>query len=120
MDSLDLAIWELGTENRELFLDSQFLDFIVVVLAIEDGPFLGTFDDGAALAFDFLAGSLIDARFLHEQIFENFSDFETDGIAVFDEVDVIHLSHRVGDGVGEFIDFVAAQAHGSVFLGERG
>ena len=50
-------------------------------------PLLGPFDDRAPLALDLLARRLVDARFLHEQLFENFADLEPDRIAVFDEVD---------------------------------
>jgi hypothetical protein len=95
--------------NRSLH--SQLLHFIVVILTIEDRPFLRAFDDGAPLAFDFLPRSLIDARLLHEQRFDNLADFEADGIAVFDELDVIQLSDSIGDYVSEFVDFVAAQSH---------
>jgi hypothetical protein len=95
-----------------LRLNSQLLHFIVVILAIEDRPFLGALNDGATLAFDFLASGLIDASLLHEKLFENLADFETDGVAVLDELDLIQVSDGVGDDVGEFVDFVAAQSHG--------
>jgi hypothetical protein len=96
----------------DLELNSEFFDFLVVVLAIEDRPFLGAFDDGAALALDFLTSGLVDAGFLHEKLFENLADFEADGVAVLDELDLIQIGYRVGDHMGEFVDFVAAQAHG--------
>ena len=89
-------------------LNAELFDFFVVVLAVEDGPLLGAFDDGPALAFDFLPGGLIDAGFLGEEPFENLADFESDGVAVFDELDFVQLRDGVGDGVSEFVDFVAA------------
>jgi len=49
---LGTGYWQLGTS-----LDAQLFDFLVVVLAVEDGPLLGAFDDGPALAFDFLAAA---------------------------------------------------------------
>jgi hypothetical protein len=94
------------------YLQTQLLYFFVVILAIEDRPFFGALDDGATLAFDFLAGGLVDAGFLHEELFENFADFETDSVAVLDELDFIQVSDGVGDNVSEFVDFVAAQSHG--------
>jgi hypothetical protein len=100
--------------NREL--KSQLLHFIVVIFAVEDGPFFGSLDDGAALALDLQARGLIDTSFLHEEVFENFADFEADGVAVFDEFDFVQLGDGVGDNVSEFVDFVAAQSHGVVIL----
>ena len=67
-------------------LHSQLLHFLVVVLAVEDVPLLAAFEDGALLAFDLLAGGLVDAGFLVQQVFENLADFQADGVAVFDEI----------------------------------
>src|SRR5208337_701136 len=106
-------------QAASLHLHSQLLYFLVVILAVEDRPLLRALDDGAALAFDFLAGGLVDAGFLHEELFENLADFEADGVAVLDEVDFIQFGHRVGDGMGEFVDFVAAQSHSAEFLKEQ-
>src|SRR5208337_3140123 len=106
-------------QAASLHLHSQLLYFLVVILAVEDRPFLRALDDGAALAFDFLAGGLVNAGFLHEKLFENLADFEADGVAVLDKIDFIQFGYSVGDGVGEFVDFVAAQSHGREILREQ-
>jgi hypothetical protein len=103
-------------QAASLRLDAKLLDFFVVILAVQDRPFLGALDDGAALAFDFLASGLVDASFLHEKLFENFADFEADSVAVLDELDLIQVGDGVGDDVSEFVDFVAAQSHGGGVL----
>src|SRR5215475_911437 len=101
-----LQIWKRkvsgswATDDQRLILDSQFLDFLVVVLAVEDVPLLAAFEDGALLAFDFLAGGLVDAGFLHEEFFENFTHFESNRVPVFDEVGFGRLGQRVGNDVG--------------------
>src|SRR4029077_2244761 len=64
------------------------------------------------LALDFLASGLVDAGLLREEIFENLADLEADGIAVLDELDLIQVGDGIGDDMGEFVDFVAAQSHG--------
>jgi hypothetical protein len=94
------------------YLQTQLLYFFVVILAIENRPLLGALDDGAALAFDFLASGLVDAGFLQEKLFENLADFEADSVAVLDELDLIQVGYGVGNNMGEFVDFVAAQSHG--------
>ena len=48
--------------------------------------------------------------FWHEQIFEDFAHLQTDGVAVFDEVRFRRFGQRVGDHVGQFVNFVAAQS----------
>src|SRR5882724_1092922 len=100
-------------------LETEFLDFFIVVLAVEDTPFFGTLNDGAALALDLHPRGLIDARFLHQQLFEDLANLQADGIAVFDELHVIHVGHRIGDHVGQLVDFIAAQSHGSGILREQ-
>src|SRR6267378_2065704 len=107
------------SETRQaasLRLESQLLYFFVVVLAIEDRPLLGALNDGAPLAFDFLPRGLVDTGFLHQKLLENLANFEADGVAVLNELDLIHVSNSVGDNMGEFVDFVAAQSHGGGVL----
>src|SRR5208283_4755516 len=87
-----------------------------LVLAIEDRPLLRAFDDGALLALDLLTGGLVDARFLHQQFFENLAHLEPDGIPVLDEIDRGHVGHGVGDDVGQLIHFVTAQSHNGGIL----
>ena len=53
---------------------------------------------------------LVDAGFLHEKIFEDFAHLQTDGVAVFDEVRFRRFGQSVGDHVGQFVNFVAAQS----------
>src|SRR5208282_348872 len=106
----------MKADGNRACLHAQLLDFVVVILAVENRPFLGALDNGAALAFDFLPGSLVDAGFLHQQLFKNFAHFQADGVAVLDEVDFIQLRNRVGNHVGEFVDFIAAQSHGGRVL----
>src|SRR5579864_5167806 len=90
---------------------AQFLHFLVVVFPIEDVPFLAAFENSALLALDFLAGGLIDSRFLVQEVFENFSHFQADGVAVFDEIDFVNSGERVGDHVRNLVGFVAADSH---------
>src|SRR5215475_2068799 len=104
----------LASDSRlatsDCLLDSQLLDFLVVVLAVEDVPLLAAFEDGALLAFDFLARGLVDAGFLQEEVFEDFAHFQADRVAIFDEVGFGRLGQRVGDDVGQLVHFVAAQS----------
>src|SRR5271163_1583663 len=91
--------------------DSQLFHFFVVILAVEDVPLLGAFEDSALLAFDLQAGGLIDSLLVVEEVFENLAGFLANGVGVFDEVDLIHLFEGVGDGPRQHIHFVAAQSH---------
>src|SRR5208282_4160167 len=100
------------------YLEAEFLDFLVVILAVENRPLFGALNNGAPLTFNFLASGLVDARFLHKECFENLADFEANGVAVFDELDLIQVSDGVGYDVGEFVDLVAAQSHGRTILRE--
>src|ERR1700730_12017809 len=91
--------------------DSQLLNFLVVILAVENVPLLGAFEDGALLAFDLQAGGLVDSRFVIQKFFENLASFLADGVGVFDELDLVHLFEGVGDGARQHVDFVAAESH---------
>ena len=93
-------------------LEAEFLDFVVVVLAVEDVPFLGTFGDDAALGGDLLAGSVVDLHFFEEELGEGFTGFLADGVAVFEEVDFVDFGEGVGNGVGELIELVVGDAGG--------
>src|ERR1700674_3315918 len=108
----EMVVRPEARQDASLQLQSQLLDFIIVILAIEDRPFLGALNDGATLAFDFLASGLIDASLLHEKLFENLSQIEAARVAVLDELDLIHVSDSVGDNMGELVDFVADQSLG--------
>src|ERR1035438_303841 len=103
--------WPLTTDNWQLPSDSQLLHFFVVVLAVEDVPFLRTFQDGAALAFDLLPGGSVNPGFLGHQQFQNAARFQADTIAVLEEVHVVHLGEGVGHSVRQLVDLFAAEPH---------
>ena len=91
-------------------LDAQFLDFLVVVLAVKDVPLLGTFEDGALLAVDFLAGGRVDLGLGFQHFFQNAAHFKPDSVAVFDELDAVQLGQGVAYNVGQLVELVAAEA----------
>src|SRR5205814_7695857 len=74
-----------------------------------DVPLLAAFEDGALLAFDFLAGGLVDLLFVIKQVFQDFADLQTYRIAIFDEVDFAHLSQRIADHVRDLVNLVPAE-----------
>ena len=90
-------------------LKAQLLHFLVVVLAVQDVPLLATFEDSALLILDLLARSLIDLFFLVQQVFQNFANFETYRVAIFDEIDIVHLGQGVGYDMRGLVYFVPAQ-----------
>src|ERR1700756_3147459 len=92
-------------------LEAQFLYFLVVILAIEDVPFLAAFENGALLILDLLARRLIDSFLLIQQFLENLAHFQAYRIAIFDKVDFVHFGERVADHVRYFIHLVAADSH---------
>src|ERR1039458_9078508 len=91
--------------------DSQLLYFFVVVLAVEDVPFLGAFEDGAALAFDLLPGGSVEPGFLGHQQFQHAARFQADTIAVLEEVHVVQFGEGVGHSVRQLVDLFAAEPH---------
>src|SRR6516165_5990017 len=111
---LCLLLAKGGIENLWLAatqLYPQLLDFLVVVLAVQDVPFLRAFQDGPALAFDLLPGGSVDLGFFGHQPFEDASGFEANSVAVFDEIHALHLGQRVGHGMRQLIDLLAADSH---------
>src|SRR5882724_5248527 len=78
------VIWfRLNSRKRtEEELHPELLNFLVVILAIEDVPLLRAFEDGPLLALDFLAGGYVDPGFLRKQCFENLAGFLTNGVGV--------------------------------------
>ena len=90
-------------------LDSELLDFLVVVLAVEDVPFLAALEDGALLAFDLLAGSGVDLGFGLEHLFQDAADFQADTVAVLDELHPLLRGQGVRDGVRQLVELVAAE-----------
>ena len=97
--------------RKESSLHAQLLNFFLVVLAVEDVPLLAAFEDGALLGIDLLPGGLIDSFLLIEEVFHDLAHFQPDGIAVFDEVELIHFGERLGDSVRDLVHFVAADSH---------
>src|SRR5207245_265755 len=95
----------------QIRLHAEFLYFLVVVLPVEDVPFLATLKNGAFLALDLQARGLIDSCFLVQQIFENLTNFQADGVAVFDKVQFIDGSQSICDHVRNLIHFVTAESH---------
>src|SRR5271169_4054251 len=93
------------SSNAELF------DFLVVVLAVEDVPLLAALGDDTALGLDLEAGGLVDARLLHEQIFERLAGFLADGVAVLKEFALVGFGEDVGDDVGQLVQLVAGDSH---------
>ena len=91
--------------------DTELFDFLVVVLSVEDVPLLAAFGDDAALGLDLEAGGLVDARLLHEQIFERLAGFLADGIAVLEELALVGFGKHVGDYVGQLVQLVAGDSH---------
>src|SRR5215472_13209182 len=75
--------------------DAQLAHFLVVVLAVQDVPLLGALEDNLALRSDLLAGGGVDACFLVEKILERFARFLADGVAVFEETNLVDLGQRV-------------------------
>src|SRR5436309_13447571 len=88
-----------ATEGRSL--NSQLFNFFVVVLAVEDIPFLRAFRDGALLAFNFCARSYIDLGFCREQLFKDAARFHADGIRIFNELNIVKRRQRVSHAVSK-------------------
>ena len=91
-------------------LDAELFDFVVVVLAVEDFPLLGALKDNLALVGDFEARGGVDFAFFDEEVFESLPRFLADGVAVLHESDGVDFSQRVGDGVGDLVELVAADS----------
>ena len=92
-------------------LEAEFFDFVVVVLAVKDFPFLGAFEDDLALRGDLEAGCGVEFHFGGEEFFEGFAGFLADGVAVLEEVALGDFGQGVGHGVGELVYFVARDSH---------
>src|SRR5438270_5151910 len=97
--------------RKSPWLDAQLLHFIVVVLAVENVPFLRAFRDDPSLALDLLPGGSVDPELRGKKLFQNLASFHADGIAVLDEVHKIELRQRVSDGVRQLVDLVPRGSH---------
>ena len=91
-------------------LEAELLDFLVVILTVEDVPLLRAFEDGAALVLDLQPGGLIDLRFLGQQFFQDSARLLANGVAVFEELDVLYGGESISYRVGQLVDFLAADA----------
>src|SRR5215831_8239971 len=91
--------------------DAEFLYFLVIVLAVENVPFLRAFENGPLLRVDLLPGREIDFRFLIEQFFQELASLLPNRVGVFDELYLVHLLEDIGDSAGQDVDFVAAESH---------
>ena len=92
-------------------LHTQFFYFLVVILAVEDVPFLAAFKNCTLLIFDLVPRRLVDFFFLIEQVFQNLAHFQAESISVFEKLNFSHLREGVGDHVRHLIYFVAANSH---------
>src|SRR5437763_11548490 len=86
-------------------LEAQFLYFFVVILAIEDVPLLGAFEDGALLVLDLLAGRLIDSLLLLQQFLENLAHLQAYRFVFFYKVNIVDFGERIDDNVWYFFLF---------------
>src|SRR6185437_915308 len=102
---------EKGIPDRAAVLHAELFHFFVVVLAVEDVPFLAAFKNGAFLAFNFLPRSFVDSLFLIQKVLKNFADFEANGISVFDKIYFIHGGERVGHHMRNLVSFIAVDPH---------
>jgi len=93
-------------------LEAELFHFVVVVLAVEDVPFLGALGDDAALGGDFLAGSGVDLDLFEEKLGKGLAGFLADGVSVLEEVDFVDFGEGIGDGVGELVELVVGDASG--------
>ncbi len=71
---------------RQFGLQSELLDLVVVVLAVEDVPLLRAFDDDLALRGDFHPGCSIDTSFFSQEFFERLAGFLPDRIAILKKI----------------------------------
>src|SRR5262252_5348916 len=92
--------------------DSELFDFFVVILAIEDIPFLRAFQDCATLTLDLLTRCLVDFRLLSKHFFQYLARLLADSVAIFQEFHVLHGRQYIGHGMGQLVHLFAADAFG--------
>ena len=92
-------------------LHTQFFYFLVVILAVEDVPFLAAFKNCTLLIFDLVPRRLVDFFFLIQQVFQNLANFQPESVSIFEKLNLAHLGESVGDHVRHFIHFVTANSH---------
>ena len=91
--------------------DTHAAEFIGIVFAEEEVPFLAAFDDFLFLGRDALADFDLDLFFLAKDIGDGLDDVLADGVAVLDKLDFIALHEKIGDLMGDADNFFAAQSH---------
>src|ERR1035437_5521901 len=99
-----------GDSRNPSGLNTQLLDFLVVVLAIQDVPLLRAFHDDAALALNLLPSGLVDLHLLGQQVFQRFARFQANRVTVFEEIDFVDGCQGVGNGMRQFVDLLARDA----------
>ena len=60
---------------------------------------------------DLLPRRGVDLGFLGQQRFQRLARFLANGVAVFEEPHLVDLGQRVGHGVGQLVELVAADPH---------
>jgi hypothetical protein len=56
------------------------------------------------------SGGLVDFYLFQQQLRQGLAGFLADGVAVFEEVDLVDLGESVGDRVGELVELVVGDA----------
>lgn len=102
------ALQEITCKKYSLVADAELFDFVVVILAVQNVPFLAAFYNRALLALDFLPCGLVNAFFVVEQLLQYFADLQPERIAVFHKFHFIHICKSVGNDMSGFIDLIAA------------
>src|SRR5262249_34958227 len=92
-------------------LDTELAHFVVIVLPVEDVPLLRAFENDLALRGDLLPCRSVDHRFLSEQRLQRLARLLADRVAVFIETDLVDLGERIGHGVSQLVQLVAADPH---------
>jgi len=94
--------------------DSHASEFLGVVFAEQNVPFLTAFEDFLFLRSDALADLDFDLLLFLQDVGHGLDHVLTDGVAVLDELDFIALHQQIHDLVGNANDLLSAQTHGSV------
>src|SRR5580693_2353793 len=98
-------------QPAQIHLNSQLPHLVVVVLAVENVPLLGTFEDDLPLRCNFEPRRGVDARFMGEQRFKRLARFLADGVAVLVESYLVDLGQRIRHCVCQLVELIAADPH---------
>ena len=91
--------------------DAHTTEFVGIVFAEENFPFLAALEDFLLLGSDAFADFDLDLFFFAKDIGDGLDDVLADGIAVLDKLDFVALHEEIGDLMGNADDFFAAQSH---------